>query len=262
MRRPIPESKKQKQVIKNEILRIWKKFRCVYGAPKITQELRKAGYNISVRTVGLYMQELGIKAIYIKPWVATIQNSNYSSKLINLLDEQFNPDAPNTAWCIDTMYIPTRKGFVYLTSIMDLFSRKIIAWDLSDNLEVSNVVSLIKRAKRRRNVTRPLIMHSDRGSQFTSTAYMAATCGFNLSYSKKAYYPWDNACIESFHALIKRECLNHVDIHSFEEARRLVFDYIETFYNTVRSHSHCDYLLPVEFEKKYYSGYESKVQVA
>lgn len=153
--------------------------------------------------MGLYIRELGIKTIYIKPWVATTQNSNYSSKLINLLDEQFNPDAPNAAWCIDTTYISTRKGFVYPTSIMDLFSRKIIAWDLSDNLEVSNVVSLIGRAKRRRNVTRPLIMHSDRGSQFTSTAYMAATCGFTLSYSKKDY-PWDNACIESFHALIKR----------------------------------------------------------
>lgn len=111
---------------------------------------------------------------------------------------------------------------------MDLFSRKIIAWDLSDNLEVSNVVSLIERANRRRNVTRPLIMYSDCGSQFTSTAYMAATCGFTLSYSKKAY-PWDNTCIESFHALIKRECLNHVDIHSFEEARRLVLTILRPF---------------------------------
>lgn len=87
---------------------------------------------------------------------------------------------------------------------MDLYSRRIIAWDLSDNLEVANVVSLIERAKRLRGITMPLIMHSDRGSQFTSAAYKAVTADFQLSYSKKTY-PWDNACIESFHALIKRE---------------------------------------------------------
>ena len=107
--------------------------------------------------------------------------------------------------------------------------------------EVANVIPLIERTKQQRNIKQPLIMHSDRGSQFTSEVYNQVTASMTLSYSKKAD-PWDNACIESFHALIKREWLNHRQINSFREAKRLVFEYIETFYNTVRIHSHCDFM--------------------
>ena len=138
---------------------------------------------------------------------------------------------------------------------MDLYSRKIIAWTLSQTLEVSCVINTINKAKSRRNTELPLIIHSDRGSQYVSQAYREATGKMQRSYSKKAF-PWDNACIESFHALIKREWLNRFKIRDYQQAYRLIFEYIEAFYNTKRIHtilihSHCDFMSPNDFEKLY-----------
>ena len=240
----------RKESVKKEIKTIYDDSKQNYGAPKITKELQKSGEVISERTVGKYMKEMGIRAQWVKPWTTTTRDSDFSKELHNILNEQFNPDRPNAVWCTDITYIWTRDGFVYLTSIMDLYARKIIAWTLSDNMEVSCVINTINKAKERRNTDLPLIIHSDRGSQYVSKAYREATEKYQLSYSHTGY-PYDNACIESFHSLIKREWLNRFAIADFNQAYRLVFEYIETFYNTVRSHSHCDYMSPNEFEKLY-----------
>ena len=177
------------------------------------------------------MREMGIKAQWIKPWTITTRDSDFSKELHNVLDEQFNPDRPNAVWCTDITYIWTTDGFVYLNCIMDLYSRKIIAWTLADTLEVPSVISTINKAKASRDTDNPLIIHSDRGSQYVSEAWRLATEGMTRSYSHTGY-PYDNACIESFHSLIKRE-------------------YIETFYNTIRIHSHCNYMSPNDYEKLY-----------
>ena len=141
-------------------------------------------------------------------------------------------------------------GFVYLNCVMDLFARKIIAWTLSDTMEVSTVIKTIEKAKAIRNTDLPLIIHTDRGSQYVSQAWREATKNMQRSYSHKGY-PYDNACIESFHSLIKREWLNRFNIKNYRHAYNLIFEYIETFYNTVRIHSHCDYMSPDEFKKLY-----------
>ena len=140
--------------------------------------------------------------------------------------------------------------FVYLNCIMDLYSRKIIAWTLSDTLEVSTVISTIDKAKASRDTALPLIIHTDRGCQYVSDAWRQATEGVTHSYSHTGY-PYDNACIESFHSLIKREWLNRFTIRNYRHAYSLVFEYIETFYNTVQIHSHCDYMSPNDYEKLY-----------
>ena len=240
----------RKESVKKKIKSIYDDSKQNYGAPKITKELQKSGETISERTVGKYMKEMGIRAQWVKPWTTTTRDSDFSKELHNILNEQFNPDRPNAVWCTDITYIWTRDGFVYLTSIMDLYARKIIAWTLSDNMEVSCVINTINKAKERRNTDLPLIIHSDRGSQYVSKAYRDATKKYQLSYSHTGY-PYDNACIESFHSLIKREWLNRFAIADYNQAYRLVFEYIETFYNTVRSHSHCDYMSPNDFEKLY-----------
>ena len=196
------------------------------------------------------MREIGIRAQYIKLYTITTTNSDFDSKLENILDEQFNPSEPDSIWVSDITYIWTYSGFVYLTSIMDLFSRKIIAWVLSETLEAKYVVEAVEKAKERRNIQNPLVIHTDRGCQYVSDIYINATQNMIRSYSKKAY-PWDNACIESFHALIKREWLNRYRIIDYKHAYRLIFEYIETFYNTVRIHSHCDYTSPIDYERKY-----------
>lgn len=221
-----------------------------YGAPKITAELHKKGETISERTVGKYMQQIGIKAQWVKPYTRTTVNPDFSSSLKNILNEQFNPEHPNAVWCSDITYIWTEDGFAYLTSIMDLYSRKIIAWTLSETLEAVHVADTVRKAMKERRVAAPLVIHSDRGSQYVSEAYRQAAEGNVLSYSKKGY-PYDNACIESFHSLIKREWLNRFRIKDFDHAYKLVFEYIDAFYNTVRIHSHCDYSSPCDFEKLY-----------
>lgn len=244
------ESQLRKERVKERIQDIYDASHQNYGAPKIAKELQKEGERISERTVGIYMREMGIRAQWVKPWVATTINSYFSKELHNILDEQFNPDRPNAVWCSDITYIYTHEGFAYLSSVMDLYSRKIIAWVLAPTLEARYVVETIELAKARRRTDQPLILHSDRGSQYVSQAYREATEKFQLSYSHKGY-PYDNACIESFHSLIKREWLNRFRIESHAQAYTLVFEYIETFYNTVRIHSHCDYMSPNQFERLY-----------
>ncbi len=183
-------SEQRRHAIKEKIRKVYDKSKQNYGAPKITVELRKSGECIAERTVGKYMREMGIKAQWVKPWIATTKDSDFSKSLHNILNEQFNPDRPNAVWCTDITY------------------------------------------------------------QYVSKAYRDATERFQLSYSHKGY-PYDNACIESFHALIKREWLDRFHINDYDHAHRLVFEYIEAFYNTVRIHSHCNYMSPDQFEKLY-----------
>lgn len=133
---------------------------------------------------------------------------------------------------------------------MGLKAQWVRPWTLSDTMEVSSVIETINKAKAVRNTDLPLIIHSDRGSQYVSNAWREATQKMQRSYSHSGY-PYDNACIESFHSLIKREWLNRFNIQNQKHAYRLVFEYIETFYNTVRIHSHCDYMSPNEFEALY-----------
>ncbi len=250
-RKRLPSDRqKRKEALMEKIMEIYNDSHQNYGAPKITKVLQGEGEKISEKTVGNYMRELGIRAQYVKPYTVTTIDSDFSIELKNILDEEFNPSEPNAVWCSDITYIWTYEGFVYLTSIMDLFSRKIIAWELSTTLEAKWVVETITRAKKARRIDKPLVMHSDWGIQYTCSAYKEATEGLINSYSKKAF-PWDNACIESFHALIKREWLNRFKILDHNHAYRLVFEYIEAFYNTVRIHSHCGYLSPNQYEVNY-----------
>lgn len=199
-------SEKHRDHIKDAIKQIYDGSHQNYGAPKITEMLHRQGESIAEKTVGNYMRQMGIKAQWVKPYTVTTIDSDFNSELQNILDEQFNPSRPDAVWVSDITYIWTYNGFVYLTSIMDLYSRKIIAWVLSQSLEAIHVVECVNKAKQMRNVTSPLVFHSDRGIQFVSQAFQKVTEGMINSYSKKAY-PWDNACIESFHSLLKREWL-------------------------------------------------------
>lgn len=233
-----------------QIREIYKESHEIYGAPKITAKMRQKGDRVSERTVGKYMRELGIRACYRKHRTRTTRDSDFSSRLKNILNRNFEPERPDAAWCTDITYIWTCEGFVYLTSIMDLYSRKIISWTLGETLEMKWVLEAVEKAKEQRRVEQPLVIHSDRGVQYTCGDYEKATEVMERSYSAKAC-PWDNACIESFHSLIKREWINRFYILDYSHAYRLVFEYIEAFYNTVRIHSHCGYQSPGEYEKQY-----------
>ncbi len=244
------QQERRRHRLKSEIRYIHNKSKGIYGAPKICRELRKQGYTISEKTVGNYMRAMGLKACYIRPYSRTTINPDFDSRLKNLLQERYNPEAPNTIWCSDITYISTEKGFCYLTSIMDLYSRKIVSWRLSESLEAKWVVECVEEAKSTRLGANPLLIHTDRGSQYVSSIYLYALGQIQASYSQKAS-PWQNACIESFHALIKREWIHRFKIEDYDHAYRLIFEYINAFYHTVRIHSHYDYLSPNDYEAKY-----------
>lgn len=242
---------KRKSKIKHLITEIYNESNQIYGAPKITEILRQRGYAVAEKTVGNYMKELNIRAIWVTPYKRVKIDTNFDSDLKNILERKFNPSSPNTVWVTDITYIYTLSGFVYLASIMDLYSRKIVGWHLTDNLSTKSVLRAIEKAKQNRKIDCPIIIHSDRGVQYISKAYIDATPAesFIRSYSRKGN-PWDNAVIESFHALIKREWLNRFVIQHLSHAHELIFEYIETFYNTKRIHSHCDMKSPYDYEEE------------
>ena len=236
--------------VKTAIRSIYDESKSIYGAPKITRELHKQGFRTAERTVTRYMREMGIRACWIRPYTVTTHSENFSDELKNILARDFSPKEPNAVWCTDITYIPTNKGFVYLSCIMDLYSRKIVSWELAPTLETRYVVEAVRKAV----ITsgkRPKVLHTDRGVQYTSVMYWDTTEGILKSYSRKGN-PWDNACIESFHALIKREWLNRFRIYDIDHAHRLVFEYIDMFYNTRRIHSYCGYVSPFSYEDEYY----------
>ena len=170
--------------------------------------------------------------------------SVYSIKLyLYLLENRFR-----STWKIE---LDCLKGIFECTSDyyndFRRFNSKILK-----TLEVEEVLKCIEMARKRRKTSNPVIIHSDRGVHYTSKLYKKLTAGLILSYSKKGT-PWDNACIESFHSVIKREWLNRTLIYDYDHAYDLCFEYIETFYNTIRIHSHCGYESPNQYENNYYS---------
>ena len=178
---------KRKRNIKQLIIEIYNESNQIYGAPKITKIIRRMGYTVAEKTVGNYMKELGIRAIWVTPYKRVKIDSNFDSDLKNILDRKFNPASPNTVWVTDITYIYTLSGFVYLASIMDLYSRKIVGWHLTDNLSTKSVLRAIEKAKKNRKIDSPIIIHSDRGVQYISKAYIEATPAesFIRSYSRK-----------------------------------------------------------------------------
>lgn len=251
LKREPSEQEKRRERIKELIKKIHQESDFIYGAPKITEILRGLGEKISERTVSIYMKQLGIRACWIRPYTITTISKDFTDKLKNILKRDFDPQEPNAVWCTDITYLWTDEGFLYLSCVMDLFSRKIVSWELSRTLETSHVIRAIDKAIFRSGGVKPKIVHTDRGVQYTSDAYREHLEGVDLSYSDKGD-PWDNACIEAFHALIKREWLNRFRIRGFEHAHNLIFEYIDAFYNTRRIHSYCDYLAPMEYESRYY----------
>lgn len=247
-----PSRKEQKRLqLQQEIMDIYEGSHQIYGAPKITKQLRSDGKKVSERTVSRYMRDMHIHAWYRRPYTRTTFSVDFTDRLEDLLKREFSPEQPNAVWCTDITYIHTENGFLYLSCIMDLYSRKIISWELGRTLETGSVIRAINKAIQKTGC-RPKVMHTDRGVQYTSDAYAEATEGIEKSYSRKGN-PWDNACIESFHALIKREWLWRFRVRDYRHAYRLVFEYIDAFYNTVRIHSHCGYVSPDAYEQQYYN---------
>lgn len=161
MKRVPCKTKLRKERITKEIKKIHKESYEIYGSPKITEILNKHGEKVSQKYVYSIMKENNLKAKYIKPYIQTTVSHDFSDKLKNLLNRHYNPTRPNVAWCTDITYIWTYDdGFVYLTSVMDLYSRSIISWVLTKTMDADEVLKCIEKAKERRNIENPLVIQS------------------------------------------------------------------------------------------------------
>jgi putative transposase len=225
----------------------------IYGSEKIAEQLRKRDDLESAcrNTVASAMQELGLKSRVSRGFTPTTTQADPAKQAApNVLARDFTADAPNRKWTTDITYLPTAAGWVYLAVVMDLFSRKIIGWQLGDSLATELVADALRRAiEQRRPDGQELLHHSDRGCQYTSDAYQQTlrTLGITCSMSRTGNC-YDNAAMERFFWSLKHEWTKHEKFDTQQAARLSVFTYIETFYNTERLHQTLGYQSPTQFE--------------
>ncbi len=248
-----PQSRRQKEneKILMEIRESHTKSRRTYGSPRITHELRLNGTKCGKNRVACLMKINGIVGKAKKKFKATTNSKHALPVAENILNQNFVAEKPNTVWLSDITYIPTLEGWLYLVVIIDLFSRQIVGWGMSDRMTSGFVVKALYQALGRRQPGSGCIFHSDRGIQYASADFrdVLKAYGFIQSMSRKGNC-YDNAVSESFFHTLKTE---HVYDHRYEtraEARQSIFEYIEMFYNRQRRHSALGYHSPVSFELK------------
>ena len=248
----------ENNILKSKIFKIYCDNRKVYGCIKITRILREDGYpKLSVNRVSRLMKQLGIRSITIRKFKNYRNKQNEHSELKNLVNQNFSAQKPNQIWLSDITYIHTVKnGWTYLASVLDVCTRKIVGYSYGRKMDRSLVISALTKAWQNQNYPNNVILHSDRGSQYTSSEYIAAAVrmGFRLSYSKKGC-PFDNAPMESFHSVLKKEEVYLKHYSSFHEANIRLFDYINGFYNRNRIHSAINFLSPIQFENSLFYSY-------
>lgn len=197
-RKPSPRQERKERIMK-EIKRIFFENYETYGSPRITNELNNIGYHVTERTVSRYMRELGLRAIPENKFVVTTNSDHDDEIYPNIINREFTVEKPNQVWASDITYIWTSEGWLYLAIIMDLFSRKIVAWHMAQNLSKELTKTALERALTFRNPSDKLVHHSDRGAQYTSKDYISLLVENDIqnSMSRKGDC-YDNACVESF----------------------------------------------------------------
>lgn len=247
-----PEKEAYKKEIQQKIKKSFHESGGTYGSPRVHDDLVEWGYTISQKTVARMMQELGLRATPEERYVVTTDSNHDLHIYPNLLNREFNVEEPNRVWVADITYIWTLEGWVYLSTVMDLFSRKIVGWSMDSNMKKELPLKSLNMAILRRQPTKDLIHHSDRGSQYCSNKYVKVLKGLEaqISMSRKGD-PYDNACIESFHATIKKDLIYRRRFKTREEAIKAINYYISSFYNERRKHSTLGYCSPNNFERKY-----------
>ena len=237
-----------------EILDIYDASNGRYGSPKITEILKRRGIIVSQKRVARRMKFLNIKSVVVKKFnhAGSKKTENDASRK-NLLNQDFKAEKPGIKWVGDITYIYTVEyGWTYLAIVMDLFDLKVIGYSYNTSMTDELTINALNNAIKNRHINEGLIFHSDQGSQYISNDFEQTLKDYNIihSYSKKGY-PYDNASMESFNSILKKEEVNLVVYKTFEEAKLCIFEFIEGWYNTRRIHSSLGYLTPLEKMQKY-----------
>jgi putative transposase len=253
LQRPVSQKEQRRKKLVARIRQLFLDSRRLYGSPKITHLLRKEGMVVSQKTVARLMKTNDLRSRTVKKYKATTNSKHSHPVHENTLNQQFLVEKPNQIWVTDITYIPTREGWLYLASVMDLYSRKIVGWHVDSQMTKELVLQALDRAYIRQKPKGSVLHHSDRGSQYASKEYQARLIryGMRCSMSRKGNC-YDNACIESFHGILKRELIYQQTYRTREEAKKSLFEYIEIFYNNKRIHSATEYFSPSEYERMYF----------
>ena len=238
--------KKANEELDKKIKEEYEKSKKRYGSPKITKKLKRQGIKVSQKRVARRMKSLGLRSIIVKKFNHSGNKKVDDKNKENLLEQNFKAEKPSEKWVGDITYIYTKEtGWTYLAIVMDLFDLKIIGWSYGITMTAELVVEAFRKAKLERRITKGMIFHSDLGSQYTSNEYekMLLENKVKHSYSKKGY-PYDNASMESFNAILKKEEVNVNTYTTFKEAKLAIFEFIESWYNNTRIHSSLDYKTP------------------
>ena len=223
-----------------------------YGSPRIHAELKAQGRGVSRGRIERLMRHHGIRAIMARPRRVRTTDSRHDLPIApNLLGRNFFAAAPNRIWLADITYVETDQGWLYLATVLDLYSRRIVGWAMEDHLRADLPLAALKMAISAQRPGAGLIHHSDRGVQYASADYrkVIRSAGFRASMSRKADC-YDNAPMESFFHTLKTELVHHRQYATRAEAKRDIFAYIEGFYNRTRRHSAIGYISPIEMELK------------
>ena len=224
-----------------------------YGPKRLKAELADMGFVRSLAAVKRLRKRLGLRCRHKRRFVRTTDGNHSLPIAPNLLEQRFNQTtAPNQVWVTDITYVPTDEGWLYVAAIKDLFNKKIVGWAMMDHMRTSLISQALWMAVKQERPTPGLIHHSDRGSQYASGEYrqLLDQFGMKASMSRRGNC-YDNAPMESFWASLKKEQVHHRHYKTRDEARTDIFDYIETFYNTIRRHSALGNMSPQDFTESF-----------
>lgn len=221
----------------------------MYGSPRVHAALQAQGQRVGIHRVARLMRAGAIRAKTVKKWRATTDSAHAHPVAPHTPKRQFAVTRPNRVWAGDMTYVWTAEGWLYLAVVLDLYSRRVIAWAMSSRLTQDLTASALTMAMAHRRPTGGVLHHTDRGSQYAATTYreLLASHGLTASMSRRGNC-WDNAVVERFFHTLKTELLHHRFYQTREEAKQEIFEWIEVFYNRTRRHSTLGYRSPAEFE--------------
>lgn len=245
------EKKKQEKELVEKIKEIFERSRKTYGSRKISKELRRQGEKVNRKKVQRIMQEEKLVPITVKKYKATT-NSRHNFPVAENLIKDMKIERLNQVWVTDITYINTEEGWLYLATVEDILSKEIIGYAMSDRINTDLTVAALQEAVRKHKPEKGVIHHSDRGVQYANYRYQEELekNGMICSMSRKGN-PYDNACMESFNSILKKELIYPKKRYKTrKEAKLEIFEYIEVFYNKDRIHSSIGYLTPYEYRLK------------
>lgn len=252
-KRPVSAREMANRELYKKIEAVYNESHGTYGSPRIYHQLKRQGVACSENRVARLMRLRGLQAKQTKQYKATTKRNKSHPVAPNLLQRDFVAERPNQKWLSDITYIPTQEGWLYLAAVLDLFSRRIVGWAMSERMTGDLTVAALQMAIHRRRPDLDLIHHSDQGSQYTDGEYQALLKDHGIQISMNGVGSWyDNAPMESFFGTLKSEWVNRRAYRTRDEARADIFYYIEAFYNRRRLHSSLDYFSPEEYELLYH----------